>query len=330
MKTKRITPHPIANLFPMMDRVDIEALAKRVERVGLLEQGITLDGKLLDGRNRQEACAIAGVEFRTVDWKDLPEVLTKNGPVEYVISRNFDRRQLTKSQKAMVAAEMIPLLEADAKERSLSGLVQFAPAKGDGEKKPAESEQPELTPAADPAPPKRGPGRPRKDGRPPQSGKSAAIAAERVGVSTRMVESAVALQKKSPAAAKKVKEGKTTLSKAAKDEAKEAAKAKELEDAYKRIAAVCGRTLAQAARDGLRLKGRKEVLSFVEMSDDDMKRTQGLIESGWSVKRARLFRAVELTPKHKIDDLLNRAIAARGKFDTTIGGFTISVRREKE
>jgi hypothetical protein len=324
VKTKLIPDHPYAQLFPMQDRAEIESLAERIAKVGQIERGIVLDGKLLDGRNRQEACAIAGAEFKTMRWEDLPADVRAMGPLEYVVSKNYDRRQLTKSQKSICAAEFAKALEAEAAERSAANLKQNASAQDefsqDNGVDAAEESQ---------APVKRGPGRPRKNPL-PAVGKTSEVAGKRFGVSARSVDTAKSLLKKSPKKAAKVKAGETTLNKAARDAKKEADAKEKLEAAYKRIGAVCGRTLAQAARDGTRLKGRKEVMAFVDMDDEDMKRTQGLIESGWSVKRARLFRAVNLTPKHKIDDLINRAIAARGKFDTSISGFTISLRREKE
>jgi len=57
---------------------------------------------LVDGRNRREACRIAGVEPR---YERLPEGVE---PVDYIISTNIERRHLTKGQRAMALAILFP------------------------------------------------------------------------------------------------------------------------------------------------------------------------------------------------------------------------------
>jgi hypothetical protein len=60
---------------------------------------LTPDGKLLDGRNRAEACAIAGVEPLTVVYE--------GDPWAFSISRNAHRRHmLSVDQKAMIVAQL--------------------------------------------------------------------------------------------------------------------------------------------------------------------------------------------------------------------------------
>jgi hypothetical protein len=68
-------------------------------------------GKVLDGRNRLAACEIAGVEPRFVEWDG------EGSPTEWVIATNLFRRQLTASQRAVVAVDLLPVLEQEAKER---------------------------------------------------------------------------------------------------------------------------------------------------------------------------------------------------------------------
>jgi site-specific DNA-methyltransferase (adenine-specific) len=65
----------------------------------------------LDGRNRLAACEIAGVEPTFVEWQGT------GSPTEWVISENLIRRHLTTSQRAVVAHDLLPLLEQEAKER---------------------------------------------------------------------------------------------------------------------------------------------------------------------------------------------------------------------
>ncbi len=56
---------------------------------------------LIDGRNRREACKLAGVEPRT-------RVLSGEDPTAYVLSANVHRRNLTPGQRAMAMAMLYP------------------------------------------------------------------------------------------------------------------------------------------------------------------------------------------------------------------------------
>ena len=83
----------------MMSEHELSSLAEDIKKNGL-QNAITLyDGKILDGRNRYEACRISGVEptFETFDGAD---------PLKAVISLNLMRRHLDESQRAVVASRV--------------------------------------------------------------------------------------------------------------------------------------------------------------------------------------------------------------------------------
>jgi len=91
--------HPAADLFPMMGNAELAALAADIVASGLRESvKLAEDGSVLDGRNRLAACRLAKVEpvFETVLVDD---------PVAYVVSANVMRRNLSKQQAAIAAAE---------------------------------------------------------------------------------------------------------------------------------------------------------------------------------------------------------------------------------
>ena len=95
--------HEAANIFPMMNKADLETLANDIERNSLKNPIIlSRDGRVVDGRNRIAACKKIGVthvDFETVD-------LEGEELVEYVISLNLHRRHLTQSQRADIAARL--------------------------------------------------------------------------------------------------------------------------------------------------------------------------------------------------------------------------------
>ena len=81
--------HPAADMFPLLDDEELAILAEDIKRHGLyLPIVLDTEGRILDGRNRARACAIAGVEPRTVVYDgDRPEL--------YVLSANAYRRHMT-------------------------------------------------------------------------------------------------------------------------------------------------------------------------------------------------------------------------------------------
>lgn len=105
--------HPAADLFPLLDEEALGELAESIDRNGLREavwlyRDPVRGEVLLDGRNRALACERLGV---------TPEVRFYAGadPVAFVIDENLKRRHLSTGQRAKLAVEALPLLEAEAK-----------------------------------------------------------------------------------------------------------------------------------------------------------------------------------------------------------------------
>lgn len=94
--------HAYADLFPMMSPDKLAELSADIKAKGLSDPIVTIDGQILDGRNRYEACKMAGVEPHFADYHG-------DDPLGYVISHNLTRRHLTEAQRAMVAAKMADL-----------------------------------------------------------------------------------------------------------------------------------------------------------------------------------------------------------------------------
>ncbi|MCC7234893.1 MAG: ParB N-terminal domain-containing protein [Bryobacterales bacterium] len=63
--------HPAAELFPMMTEAELRQLAEDIKAHGLADPITMLDGMILDGRNRFEACKRAGVDLRYEHPQDI-------------------------------------------------------------------------------------------------------------------------------------------------------------------------------------------------------------------------------------------------------------------
>jgi hypothetical protein len=115
MKKLQIKAHPAAEIFPMLDSKELDALASDIKSNGLCHPLVMYQGVLLDGRNRLAACKIASVEPSFTEY-------TGDSPVAFVISVNIKRRQLDPSQRACVAVEIEPMFAVEAKKRLLLGV----------------------------------------------------------------------------------------------------------------------------------------------------------------------------------------------------------------
>lgn len=102
--------HPACKLFPPIAESELQDLADDIAANGLRNPIVLYQGKLLDGRNRWEACKIAKVEPRFIEFEG-------NDPIAWVLSQNLARRHLTASQRAVVALDLLPMLEKEAKKR---------------------------------------------------------------------------------------------------------------------------------------------------------------------------------------------------------------------
>ena len=103
--------HEIAGIFPPMREQEFEALVADIQEHGQFEPIWTYQGKDIDGRHRLRACKQLGMTPRTQEWDGDGSLL------EFVIALNLHRRQLKETQRAMIAARMMPKFAAEARDR---------------------------------------------------------------------------------------------------------------------------------------------------------------------------------------------------------------------
>jgi hypothetical protein len=98
--------HPAADVFPMLDDDELSELANDIAENGLLQPIVIaeVDGEMMviDGRNRRAACKLVNVEPAV---QLLPPDVDL---VDYIESVGLRRRDLTKGQKAIIAALLRP------------------------------------------------------------------------------------------------------------------------------------------------------------------------------------------------------------------------------
>ncbi len=163
--------HAAAKIFPRMSHAHIQELAEDIKAHGQLQPVVMLGGQVLDGCNRVLACDLLKIAAKTVPFEDVAGGAT---PVQWVISQNLKRRQLTSSQAAAAAQAALPLLKAEAKERMREG----------GRKKGRQI-------SADP----------------PDERKATAQAAKQFGTNRPYVEGAARIQEREPSLLEEVRRG---------------------------------------------------------------------------------------------------------------------------
>jgi hypothetical protein len=86
-----------------MNKAELEELADDIKKKGLIAEIVRDEnGLILEGRNRLEACRIAGVEPRFGKYLG-------NDPVGFIVSANIHRRHLTPTQKRELVSKLLKM-----------------------------------------------------------------------------------------------------------------------------------------------------------------------------------------------------------------------------
>lgn len=104
--------HPLASLFPFLNREDFAELVADIKSHGLRHKISLVDGQIFDGRTRYFACREAGVDLLFEQWVGSGDLLAD------VVSLNSKRRHLNESQRALVAAKLLPLIQQQIAEET--------------------------------------------------------------------------------------------------------------------------------------------------------------------------------------------------------------------
>jgi hypothetical protein len=116
--------HRFADLLPMMSKRECEDLKKSIQSTGQQEPIVLYEKKILDGRNRYKACLALEIEPQFSEVK-IPD---DQAAIDYVITRNLQRRNLTASQKAVVALRALPEIKGAVREERIRKIQAAAQA----------------------------------------------------------------------------------------------------------------------------------------------------------------------------------------------------------
>jgi len=111
--------HPAAALFPMIAESEWPSFVADIGANGQRKPIVRIGDLILDGRNRLRACLEIGIEPRFRAFGEEPS--DGADPIAFVVSENIHRRHLNETQRAFVGAELVPMYEAQARERMLAG-----------------------------------------------------------------------------------------------------------------------------------------------------------------------------------------------------------------
>ena len=191
-----VHPALVAARMPLMPWQRIVELAASIALRGQLVDAETQEGMLVDGRNRAIACWVAGVHLRTKRYDGRGGTLA-----EFIYALAAERRDLTPTQRLLLAKDLLPQFKAEAAARQVAAGARGVEG-GRGNKKP-------LAPAG-----AKGSGK-----------KAAEAAAKAAGASTRQLERVVRVVTAAPELEQDLRDGKITPGAAERKLALDAARA---------------------------------------------------------------------------------------------------------
>ena len=119
-----LTPHPSADVFPVMDAEQFQGLLADIKQNGLREPIIVdLQNRIVDGFHRYRACIKADIKPK-IERRSL----TNDEARDLSISRNLHRRHLSTSQRAAIAAGLATAKQGGSQPANLPGCLSQAKA----------------------------------------------------------------------------------------------------------------------------------------------------------------------------------------------------------
>jgi len=248
------------------------------------ENGQREPGIMLDGKVLDGRHRSRACEELDIPFAYRPYDIKRDGiiPEMVVLDANIRRRHLSAGQKAAIGAE---LSEKIKEEKAKIKAMSKAPAGAN------------------------------------INGKTAVIAADKVGASHRSVQRAEKLKKDDPAAFDEVKSGNIKLN--------TAVEKTERQKLSKGLIEKHEGEFIEAIDSGALLKTTKELKEFTQLNEADQKAIWKMVAKGWTVKKALRYIKEDMDNDSTIKDLVLRAMDTPEKnhFTCVVAGWEISATK---
>lgn len=112
--------HSVASIFPMMSAEEYKGLKEAIQARGQRNPIYTYEGKIVDGRNRYQACVELGIQPRFEEWDGVGMLC------DFVWDMNASRRQL-KGGALRIAAGRYAIEHKQERQRLSDGKFAIRP-----------------------------------------------------------------------------------------------------------------------------------------------------------------------------------------------------------
>jgi len=127
--------HELSEIFPLMNDNEFGSLKKDIQNNGLFEPIKLYEEKILDGRNRYNACRELDIEPSFSDY-------VGQDPLAYVISENLRRRNLTPFSRVEAVLKLEPIYVAKGREKKIESGKKYGERHPKGEEVYQNSDKP--------------------------------------------------------------------------------------------------------------------------------------------------------------------------------------------
>jgi ParB-like chromosome segregation protein Spo0J len=117
--------HPVIEALPRITGKALDELRESIAKNGVLVPVVVWNGMLIDGRHRHDIAEELGIPLPTRQFDG-----TEEEAIAHSWALNGPRRHMTPSQRAMVAAKLLPLFEDAAARRQQAGTLVSNDTKG--------------------------------------------------------------------------------------------------------------------------------------------------------------------------------------------------------
>jgi hypothetical protein len=113
--------HPLCEIFPWMQGDEFHNLVADIRTSSQQQPILLLADQIIDGKNRELACFVAGVE------PTYETYMGSEAATDLVVSLNWHRRHLSESQRAVIANKLWPAIAAELQtEKAKATFSKFA------------------------------------------------------------------------------------------------------------------------------------------------------------------------------------------------------------